>query len=205
MSLRLVATLLAFVALTSLVNAGKYNPIRSLGDPAPVWKSLPGVDGKEHSLDDLKDKDAVVVVITCNSCPYAVDYEDRIIALAKKHAGADSKVAVVAINVNKVPEDSMAEMKKRAEAKSFPFPYIYDDSQQVAKDFGATFTPEFFVLDKQRKIAYMGALDDNTDPTKATVNYIDAALASLAKGEKPAESETIARGCLVRYMRVRKK
>lgn len=198
--------LLALLALLpSPVEAGKYNTVLNIGDAAPAWKSLPGTDGKSHSLDDLKDKDVVVVVFTCNSCPYAVDYEDRIIALAGKHAGPRGKAAVVAINVNKIAEDSLPEMKKRAEARGFTFPYLFDESQQIARDFGATYTPEFFVLDRQRKIAYMGALDDNADAAKARVNYIDAAIDALGKGEKPAIAETPAVGCLVRYVRQRKK
>src|SRR5947209_3774616 len=84
--------------------AGQYNDVLKIGDPAPVWTNLTGTDGKTHSLADLKDKRAVVVVFTCNSCPVAAGYEDRIIAFAKSHAGPGSPVAVVAINVNTIPE-----------------------------------------------------------------------------------------------------
>lgn len=205
MLLRLLVAFVGCLASIAPVSAGKFNPTRNIGDAAPAWKSLPGTDGKLHSLDDLRGKSAVVVVFTCNSCPYAVDYEERLVALAKKHAGPQGDVAVVAINVNKVEEDSLPEMKKRAEQRGFTFPYLFDESQQIARDFGATFTPEFFVLDRDRTIAYMGALDDQTDPTKVTVNYVDQALASLAQGQRPEVSETVARGCLVRYARQRRK
>ncbi|MBL8827597.1 MAG: thioredoxin family protein [Planctomycetaceae bacterium] len=202
---RLIAVVLVSFVWIQTVDAGKYNPVLTIGDAAPSWKDLPGTDGQKHALADLKDKPIVVVVFTCNSCPYAVDYEERLVALAKKHAGATGQVAVVAINVNKVAEDSLPEMKKRAAARGFTFPYVFDESQQIARDFGATFTPEFFVLDQARKIAYMGALDDQSDAAKVTVNYVDQAIAALLKGEQPATTETVARGCLVRYARQRKK
>src|SRR5215831_9637475 len=100
--------LLVLVLLAGAVPAGKFNEVLSPGDAAPAWSDLPGVDGKKHSLADLKDKDVVVVVFTCCSCPAAEDYEDRIIAFAKKHA--ESKVALVAINVNTIPEDRLDKM-----------------------------------------------------------------------------------------------
>src|SRR6185369_13520421 len=134
--------------LCGAVSAGEFNTVLSIGDNGPAWADLPGVDGKKHSLTDLKDKEIVVVVFTCNSCPYAVEYEDRIIAFAKKYAGPEGKAAVVAINVNKVPDDSFEKMQQRAKSKGFSFPYLYDESQKIARDYGANFTPEFFVLNK---------------------------------------------------------
>ncbi|MBL9125614.1 MAG: redoxin domain-containing protein, partial [Planctomycetaceae bacterium] len=143
-----VRTLLGLLvmALPSLAQAGKYNDVLNIGDAAPAWSDLPGVDGKTHSLADLAGKDVVVVIFTCNSCPIAVDYEDRIIALARKHSAADSKVAVVAINVNTIEADKLPKMRERAELKGFTFPYLYDESQKIGRAYGATFTPEFFVL-----------------------------------------------------------
>src|SRR5262245_12997147 len=105
--MRQLVILCAFVLVASIVQAGEYNTEHNIGDAAPAWKDLPGTDGKQHSLDDLKDKKLVVVVFTCNSCPVATDYQDRIIDFAKRHA---DQVAVVAINVNKVPEDSLPKM-----------------------------------------------------------------------------------------------
>lgn len=197
-------TFLFFVAwvLAAGAFAGEYNVVLNIGDAAPEWKSLPGVDGKEHSLGDLKEKKAVVVVFTCNSCPIATDYEDRIIALAKEQA---KEVAFVAINVNKIPEDSLEEMKKRAESKQFPFPYLFDETQKIARDYGASWTPEFFVLDAERKIAYMGGMDNSSDPKAVTEKYLAPALAAVLKGETPEKAETPARGCAVRYARERRK
>src|SRR5262249_41673922 len=152
-----------------------------VGDAAPEWTGLEGVDGKKHSLSDLKDKDVVVMVITCNHCPVAVAYEDRIIEFTKKHAGPDSKVALVAINVNNNEEDKMPAMQNRAKSKGFNFSYLYDPSQKVGKDYGASVTPEFFVLDKARKIVYMGALDDNLKPDMVKTNYLEAAVTAALK------------------------
>ncbi len=144
-----------------------------------------------------------VVVFTCNSCPYAVDYEDRLIAFHKKFASRN--VAVVAINVNKVPEDALPAMKKKAKQKAFPFAYLFDSSQKIAKDYGAFFTPEFFVLNKQRKIAYMGSMDNNPDLKKVTKHYLDTAVESVLAGKKVGKAETIAFGCQIRFDKKRRK
>jgi peroxiredoxin len=203
--MKLCALLLALTLAASLSFAGEYNPVLNIGDAAPAWSGLPGVDDKEHALADLKAKEAVVVVFTCNSCPSAVDYEDRLIAFAKKHCGPQGKVALVAINVNTVEEDRLPAMKKRAAEKGFDFPYLFDETQKIARDYGATFTPEFFVLNPQRRIAYMGAMDDNTDSAKAKLNYVEAAVEAVLAGKTPEVKETVGVGCLVRYQRQRKK
>src|SRR5690242_14315938 len=102
----LVGVAAGFVSVTP-APAGECNPKLGVGDAAPPWKARDGTDGQKHSLADLKDKDVVVVVFTCNSCPVAQGYEDRVIAFANKHAGEGSKVAVVAINVNTIPDDRL--------------------------------------------------------------------------------------------------
>jgi peroxiredoxin len=192
---------LVFAFTASAARAGEYNPVLSVGDAGPAWSQLPGIDDKKHSLEDLKSEKAIVVVFTCNSCPVAVDYEDRIVAFANKYAG---RVAVVAINVNRIPEDSLPKMKERAQEKKFSFPYLFDESQQIAKDYGATFTPEFFVLDAERKIAFMGGMDDNSDPAQVKTNYLEPAVEAVLNGSKPEVQETVARGCLIRYARKRR-
>jgi len=193
------------IAASARASAGEFNAILNLGDPAPAWTNLPGVDGKKHSMSDLNEKQLVVVVFTCNSCPIASDYEDRIIAFAKKCAGLHAKSAVVAINVNTVEEDRLPKMKERAESKGFPYPYLFDQTQKIAKAYGAVFTPEFFVLDKDRKIAYMGGFDDNSEPTKVTRRFLETAVEAVLKGGKPSPAETIASGCLIRYDRGRRR
>ncbi len=184
------------------VHAGEFNEVLSIGDAAPAWKDLPGTDGKTHSFAELEKADVVVVVFTCTSCPTAVDYEDRLHTLTQKYAGEN--VAVVAISVNRVDGDKLPALTKRVAEKKFAFHYLYDESQKIAKDYGAIFTPEFFVLNKDRKLVYMGAMDDSTDAGGVKLRYVEDAIAAAKKGEKPGVTETIGRGCRVRYARERK-
>jgi len=186
------------------VQAGEFNKKLNIGDAAPAWENLPGTDDKNHSLADLKDKDVVIVVFTCNSCPVAVAYEDRIIALAQKYAGKDGKAALVAINVNVIEEDRLPKMRERAKEKGFTFPYLFDESQKIARAYGAMYTPEFFVLNKDRKVVYMGAMDNKNKAEDAKINYLAPAVEAALKGEKPQTAETLGRGCLIRYLREKK-
>lgn len=183
--------------------AGTYNPDRSIGDVVEPWKDLPGTDDRPHSWTDVAGRDAVVVVFTCSSCPYAVDYEERINELAERHAGAGSRVAVLAINSNRIPEDALPAMKARAEAKQFRFPYLFDESQAVARAFGAVRTPEFFVLDRDRRIVYMGAMDDSTTATAVKRRYVDDAVAAVLAGRAVEVAETAPVGCQIRFERRR--
>ena len=166
--------------------------------------SLMNVDGNNVSLNDYIDKEGVIVVFTCNHCPYAKAYETRIMELDAKYAGLN--YPVIAINPNdpiKEPDDSPENMKKRAEEKNYSFPYLFDATQQVAKDFGATRTPHVFLLQKvngQFKVAYIGAIDDNTDDgSKAENKFVEDAIASLKKGEQPVVSFTKAIGCTIKW------
>jgi peroxiredoxin len=190
-------------AMVAPAGAGKYNGVLSIGDDAPAWVDLPGVDGKKHSLADLKDKRVVVVVFTCNSCPAASDYEERLIAFVKKSAVNASSVAVVALNVSRLAEDRLPQMQERAKEKGFNFAYLYDESQKIGKVYGAAYTPEFFVLDKDRKVVYMGAMDDKSPPAQPATRFLEQAVEGALKGEKVAAPETLARGCRIRYARAR--
>jgi len=197
--------LLTFVLAAGSLNsamAGKYNEVLDIGDTAPAWSDLEGVDGKRHALADIASDKLVVVVFTCNSCPVAVDYEDRIIAFAKAHA---AEIAVVAINVNPGTEERLEPMKQRATEKNFPYPYLYDDSQQIARDYGAVFTPQFFVLDSERKIAYMGGMDDSSNAKAVTQRYLEDAINAVLAGRRPAVDEAPAPGCRIRYARERRR
>lgn len=197
---RFLALLLLFPAASSF--AGQFNKVLKIGDAAPAWKDLEGTDGKKHGLADLAGKDVVVVAFTCNSCPVAADYEDRIVALAEAHAGKDSKVAVVAINVNTGKADALPAMKARAEKRKFLFAYLYDPTQEIAKKYGASYTPEFFVLDKDRKVVYMGSLDDKGPPREPTAKFVEAAVAASLAGKKPEKAETsAAAGCRIKWDR----
>lgn len=185
--------------------AGQYNPKANIGDQATAWKNLPGVDDKQHSLDDLANRDVLVVVFTCNSCPYAVDYEERINRLASRYSEADSRVGVVAINVNKIEADQLPAMRKRARERRLVYPYLYDETQEIAKAYGAVRTPEFFVLDKARRIVYMGAMDDNTKASEVKVRYVEDAIEATLQGKSPKVLETPPVGCAIRYARQRSK
>lgn len=184
--------------------AGTYNKLLSIGDAAPAWSDLVGSDGQKHSLADFAEKEVLVLCFTCNTCPYAVDYEDRLIALAKKFAADDNKCGLIAINANKVKDDLLPAMQERAKAKGFNFPYLHDETQQVAKSYGATFTPEFVVLNKDRKVIYLGAMDDSPDGKKITKRYIEDAITASLAGRTPEIAETPAVGCAVRYVKERK-
>ncbi|MFM1996829.1 MAG: hypothetical protein RLZZ111_1216 [Planctomycetota bacterium] len=199
----LCVALLAGLAIP--VVAGTYNPERSIGDVITEWQDLPGTDGKPHGWREWADRDFLVVVFTCNSCPYAVDYEDRIEALARRAAGDGSRFAVVAINPNRIPEDSLQAMQRRAEARKFSFPYLHDESQQVARSFGAVRTPECFILDRDRRIVYMGAIDDNPSAAGVKTRYVDEALAALESGRPVAQPETPPVGCMIRVPRERRR
>jgi peroxiredoxin len=189
------------LSLLGISQAGEFNEVLSIGDAAPVWKDLPGVDGKQHSLDDLAEKKVVVVVFTCNSCPAAMAYEDRLIAFANKHA---ADVGVVAINVNLIPADNLEQMQQRATSKKFPYPYLFDESQKIARDYGAVYTPEFYVLGPDRRIAYMGGFDNHSKAELATERYLEPAVEAVLKGTPAAKPETSAIGCRVRYARMKR-
>jgi peroxiredoxin len=196
----LVGAALALAVSAPAANPGKFNKVLTIGDKAPAWKDLDGTDGKKHTLADLKDKDLVVVVFTCNSCVVAEAYEDRIVAFATRHAGPDSKVALVAINVNTAREDALPAMTERAAKKKYPFPYLYDPTQQIARDYGAVFTPEFFILDRERKVVYTGAMDDKAPPGTPTKLYLEDALRSIQGGKRAETGETsAAAGCRIKF------
>ncbi len=186
------------------VTAGKYNPVLKIGQEAPDWKGLKGVDGRAYARADFKDREVLVLVFTCNTCPFSVVYEDRLIAFTKEFCGKDSKVGLVAICSNRVEEDNLEHMKERAQKKGFHFPYVKDQSQQVAKDYGATYTPEFVVLDSQRKVVYLGAMDDHSQPQKVSKRYLTDAVQAVLVGKKPKVAETPAVGCAIRYIRTRR-
>ena len=199
--LRIAFTLFA---LCTTAVAGEFNEVLNIGDAAPSWSNLPGTDGKSHSLADYKEKAAVVLIFTCASCPTAVDYEDRLNELAKRLGGANGQVACVAVCVNRVKGDVLVDLTERAKQRQFAFDYLHDESQKIAKDYGAIFTPEFYVLGRDRKLVYMGAFDDKTDAALVQQRHVEAAITAILKNEPPAEKETAARGCRVRYARERK-
>ena len=162
--------------------------------------SLKNVDGTMVSLKDYKGVKGYIVVFTCNTCPYAVMYEDRIIALHNKYAPLG--YPVVAINPNDPavkPGDDFASMQLRAKEKNFPFKYLYDEGQKVYPVFGATRTPHVYLLDANRYVRYIGAIDDNAqNPSEVGTKYLENAIAALQAGNNPDPSETKAIGCTIK-------
>ncbi len=193
---------IAVLFTAASADAGKYNTTVDIGDKPAAWTDLEGTEGEKHSLQSVSDAQAVVVAFTCNSCPYAVDVEDRLNHFAKQYA--DQGVAVVAINVNTVEADRMPAMKQRDREKGFVFPYLWDPSQKIAKAYGAKYTPQFFVLDQDRKIAYMGSFDDSPDGKNVTETYVADAVDAVLSGEKIETAETVPIGCRIRFERKRR-
>ncbi len=200
-SLKLAAVGLAALAVLGLgLGCQAAENKLKIGDKAPDFKDLPGVDGKKHSLSDYADAKFVVVVFTCNHCPVSKAYEDRIIQFQADYK--DKGVQVVAINPNSpkiVPDDSFDKMIERAKEKGFNFPYVLDETQEVARNYGATCTPHFFVLDQQRTVVYMGAMDDNNNPAKVKEHWLLDAIDALLAGKTPPKQVTQQRGCSVKW------
>jgi peroxiredoxin len=194
--------LITFMLLnTILVSAldGGY----TIGDVATDFK-LKNIDGKYVSLSDYPDAKGFVVVFTCNHCPFAKAYQDRLITLDKEYKGKG--YPVIAINPNDpslVPEDSYEAMQTRAKEKSYTFPYLIDESQEVYRTYGATRTPHIYVLQKEKDnkliVKYIGAIDDNyQDPSAVTQTYLQNAINDLLAGNDPKVSSTKAIGCTIK-------
>jgi len=170
-----------------------------VGDKADDF-SLKNVDGSMVSLTKYKNVKGYIVVFTCNHCPYAQLYEQRIIDLHKKYN--PKGYPVIAINPNSpavVPEDSFEEMQKRAKAMKYPFDYLFDEEQTVYPAFGATRTPHVFILDTNLVVRYIGAIDDNPElPSHAKNRWVENALEALIRGENPSPDVTLAIGCTVK-------
>lgn len=172
------------------------------GDDAIPF-SLENVDGSMVSLSDYKDQKGVILVFTCNPCPFAKAYEQRIIRLHDNFASMG--YPVVAINPNDSelsPEDSPEKMKERAVEKGYPFPYLKDETQEVYKAYGATRTPHIFLLENQGgkfRVAYIGAVDDNAmEEASVSTSYVEKAIAALMAGGKPVPATTKAIGCTIK-------
>jgi peroxiredoxin len=200
-AIKFLALFLAMGALTAFTGdtpAAGYK----VGDTAADF-SLKNVDGKKVSLKDFKSAKGFIVVFTCNHCPYAQAYEDRIIALDKKYKGLG--YPVVAIQPNdpvKSKDDSFDKMQARAKEKKYGFPYLIDEGQKIFPQFGATKTPHVYILEKTAKgnvVKYIGAIDDNyEDATAVKQKYAESAVDALLKGKEVAVKETKAIGCTIK-------
>jgi peroxiredoxin len=172
-----------------------------IGQPAPDFANLPGVDGKEYSLQDFADAKLLVVVFSCNHCPYVIGSEDRINAFFAKYR--PKGVAMIAINSNETeghPTDSFDHMVERAREKGFKFPYVRDESQEVALAYGALRTPHFYVFDGDRKLRYTGRMDDHPrDAAKAKTHELADAVDALLQGREVPAPLTNPIGCNVKW------
>lgn len=187
----------AGIAIPAL--AGKYNKTVSVGDKAPTFSGLPAVfKGEETSvsLPDLKD-DVVVLVFLANHCPVVGQYEDRLIEFTKDYEGKG--VRVVGISVSHARGDNIAGIKDYMKDKGSNYVYAYDETQAVGKAYGASNTPHFFVLDKARKIRYIGKMDDSPNESKVKTHYVRDAVDSLLAGKSPEVDETRPYGCGIHY------
>lgn len=172
----------------------------NIGDKAIPFE-LPGVDGRTYSLESFSDAAVLVVIFSCNHCPYVKAWEDRMIEIQRDYGARG--VRLVAINANdamKYPEDSFEEMQKRAKEKGFNFPYLRDESQETAAVYGAERTPEVFVFDSERALRYHGAIDDNyEDPANVGRAYLREAIEALLAGTPVPVTETQPVGCTVKW------
>ena len=173
-----------------------------VGDIATDFK-LENIDGKMVSLSDFEDAKGFIVTFTCNTCPFAVAYEDRVEALNKKYAKLGYPViAIMPNNTDVKPGDNMEQMKKRAKEKGFTFPYLMDKGQKVYPQYGATKTPHIYILQKSKKgnvVKYIGAIDDNSrDASMVKEKYVENAVDALLEGEEIKVKETRAIGCSIK-------
>jgi len=167
-------------------------------DTAPTF-ALPDTDGRTHSLDGDTSV-ATVVVFTCNHCPYALAWHDRIAAVARDYA--ERGVQVLCINSNdasRYPADSPEAMRARVEAERWPMPYLHDPTQEVARGYDARTTPDVFVLDGELRLRYRGAPDADHDQPALQAAWLRGALDALLAGEDPDPAETTPVGCSIKW------
>jgi peroxiredoxin len=189
--------LLASFLFPAVLQAGKFNKVLSIGDAAPEWKNLTGIDDKQHSLADYKQKKLVVLVFTCNHCPVAQAYQQRLIDLQKNYG--PKGLQVVAISVSNLASDRLDKMKELVKEQSINFPYLHDATQKSGAAYGAAVTPHVFLLDSQRKIAYMGAFDDSLDAGDVQRHYLRDAVDALLAGKEVEVKESRPMGCSIEY------
>lgn len=199
-TIKLLAVLICFVSLTAFTVSTEDG--YKVGDVATDF-SLKNIDGKMVSLSDYKSAKGFIVIFTCNTCPYAVAYEDRIVALDKKYASKGYPVIAIMPNDTDVkPGDNMDAMQARAKAKGFTFPYLMDEGQKIYPQYGATKTPHVYILEKTTEgnvVQYIGAIDDNyKDASLVKIKYAEDAVDALLAGKEIKEKTTRAIGCSIK-------
>ena len=164
--------------------------------------SLKSVDGSTVSLASIQNAKGYIVTFTCNECPFAKMYEDRLIEVHNTYAAKGYPVIAINPNSPENEKEGYAAMQKRAEEKDFPFPYLVDEGQKIYPQYGAVRTPHAFLLDKERKVQYIGSIDDNAKSAEdVSVKYLENAIEALEKGSKPDPNLTKAIGCPIKANR----
>ncbi|WP_422859288.1 thioredoxin family protein [Flagellimonas sp. S174] len=199
---KILGALILLISMASFVGNTTTEKGYAIGDTAADF-SLKNIDGKMISLSNYSDAKGFLVIFTCNTCPYAVAYEDRIIALDAKYKSKG--VPVIAINPNNPsakPGDSFDKMKVRAKEKGFTFPYLLDEGQKVYPQYGATRTPHVYLLEKTgdgNVVKYIGAIDDNyQDASKVDEKYVEDAVDAMLAGKEIKVTSTKAIGCTIK-------
>ncbi|MBL7560426.1 thioredoxin family protein [Olleya sp. YSTF-M6] len=201
--IQITTALLLLVVVSAFTNkTEKEKSGYKIGDVATDFK-LENIDGKMVSLSDFEDAKGFIVTFTCNTCPYAVAYEDRIEALNKKYASKGYPViAIMPNNTDVKPGDNIEAMQKRADQKGFTFPYLLDAGQDIYPQYGATKTPHIYILEKTKTgniVKYIGAIDDNyQDASQVKSKYVEDAVDTLLTGREIKVKETKAIGCSIK-------
>lgn len=171
-----------------------------LNDKLPDFE-LRDVSGKTVNHSDFRSTSVLIIVFSCNHCPYVQAYEERLKDIQNRYA--DKGVQIIAINSNDetaYPEDSFENMVERSREMGFNFPYLHDADQSVAKKFEAEFTPQLFVFNVERELVYLGKIDDNwREPAKVQVRYLETAINEMLEGKEISMPETYAIGCTIKW------
>lgn len=177
-----------------------YTPPGEMGFRLPDF-SLKGVDGKTYRAQDFANHSALLVMFICNHCPYVMAIEDRLIDLGRRFKNSDAAIVAICSNdPEEYPQDSFQAMQKRAQEKGYPFPYLQDLSQDVAKSFGAVCTPDFFIFDKSHSLFYRGRLDDSwKDAARVQHHELEDALRSCIAGTALATPPVPSMGCSIKW------
>lgn len=199
-TIKTLAVVVCFLSLTAFTVSDDKG--YDVGDIATDF-SLENIDGKKVSLSDYKTAKGFIVIFTCNTCPYAVAYEDRIEALNKKYASKGYPVIAIMPNDTDIkPGDNLSAMKARAKTKGFTFPYLMDEGQKVYPQYGATKTPHVYILEKSTEgnvVRYIGAIDDNyQDASMVKTKYVENAVDALLAGDAVEQQKTRAIGCSIK-------
>lgn len=198
--IKITSIALVLIAISAFTTKEKKG--YKIGDIATDFK-LENIDGKMVALKDFKDAKGFIIVFTCNTCPYAVAYEDRVEELNKKYAQQGYPViAIMPNNTDVKPGDKLDAMKERAKEEGFTFPYLIDAGQKVYPEYGATKTPHIYILQKTNKgnvVKYIGAIDDNyKEASKVKVKYVENAIDALLKDKAIEIKQTKAIGCSIK-------